>query len=172
MPVIKPSRELANLAVVPADVLERCDPDLAHRIRGRGAMRFRCVEADTADWFALRFPDERIQVGDWFAIDDFSDSTMGWKINADLEQCKVVPQLDELDLLIMRADVIHRTSDAGSDRISIRCDGMPRHARRIESLPGLIKLTASLPFVGRKRRYNLKNWAKDQWRKRFQGITG
>jgi hypothetical protein len=167
MPVIKPSRELANLAIIPSDVLEAEDPELSRRVRGRGAMRFRCVEHDTVDWFALRFPGQDIQVGDWFAIDDFDDSTMGWKISIDLDQSKVVPLLNKHDLLVMRADVIHRTNDAESDRISIRCDGMPLHAREIESLPGLIKLTASLPFIGRKRRYNLRNWVRGQWKKRL-----
>lgn len=167
MPVVKPSPDLANLAIIPADVLESRDPDLARRIRGRGAMRFRRVEPDTAEWFAMRFPGQHVDAGDWFAIDDFDDSTMGWKIDIDLEQCKVVPRLQVHDLLIMRADVIHRTNDAGSDRISIRCDGMPLHSRAIDSLPGLVRLTASLPFIGRKRRYNLRNWVGNEWKKRW-----
>lgn len=167
MPVVKPSPELSNLAIIPADLLEAEDPALARRIRGRGAMRFRRVETDTMDWFRMRFPGQRFEVGDWFAIDDFDDASMGWKIVIDLERSKVVPALREHDLLLMRADVIHRTNDAGSDRISIRCDGMPLRARQIESLPGLVKLTAALPFLGRKRRYNLRNWVKDQWKKRF-----
>lgn len=167
MPVLKPSPDLANLAIIPADVLESRDPELSRRIRGRGAMRFRCVESDTMDWFAMRFPGQRIELGDWFAIDDFDDSTMGWKVGIDLEQCKIVPRLEVHDLLIMRADVIHRTNDAESDRISIRCDGMPLRAREIDALPGLLKLTASLPFVGKKRRYNLRNWVKGKWKERL-----
>ena len=130
-------------------------------------MRFRCVEPDTMDWFAMRFPEQRIEVCDWFAIDDFDDSTMGWKVGIDLEQCKIVPCLEAHDLLIMRADVIHRTNDAESDRISIRCDGMPLRAREIDTLPGLIRVTASLPFVGKKRRYNLRNWVKGKWKNRL-----
>ena len=103
IPVVKSSRKLANLAIVPKNVVEALDPELQGRIRGRGAMRFRCVESDTVEWFKLRFPSEAICIGDWFAIDDYDDSTMGWKINFDLEQHKVVPELDEKDLLIMRA---------------------------------------------------------------------
>jgi hypothetical protein len=167
MPVFKPSAELANLAIVPSDTLESCDPALAAKVRGRGAMRFRRVEADTLGWFAMRFPGQHAEVGDWFAIDDFDDSTMGWKIDADLERCKVVPKLEELDLLVMRADVIHRTSDAGSDRISIRCDGIPVGAHKIQTLPGLLKVTAGLAFVGRKRRYNLRHWVASEWEKRL-----
>ncbi|WP_458071591.1 hypothetical protein [Rhodanobacter sp. BL-MT-08] len=168
MPVIKPSKQLANLAIIPSDVLQTQDPELARKIHGRGAMRFRCAEADTIDWFRLRFPDEHIQVGDWFAIDDYLDSTMGWKINIDLEKHKTIPELDVHDLLIMRADVIHRTADAGSNRISIRCDAIPNRAPRIHTFIGLMSLTIRYPFVGSKRRYNLKNWLKNEWRKRLR----
>ena len=169
MPVIKPSPDLANLAIIPADVLQFSDPELLRRTQGRGAMRFRQVESDTLEWFEMRFPGQTVAVGDWFAIDDFDDSSMGWKLDIDLEQNKVVPRLEVYDLLIMRADVIHRTNDAGTDRISIRCDAMPWHARKLETLPGLMKLTASLPFVGKKRRYNLRNWVKNEWKKRLRG---
>jgi hypothetical protein len=172
MQVIKPSPDLANLAIVPSDVLEACDPELARRVRGRGAMRFRCVEPDTVDWFAMRFPGQPIAIGDWFAIDDYDDATMGWKIDIDLERHKVVPRLEVHDLLIMRADVIHRTNDAGSDRISIRCDGMPLCAREVDTLSGLLKLTARLPFVGKKRRYNLSNWVRGEWRQHLRTIAG
>lgn len=163
MPVAKPSRTLANLAIIPKDVVESLDPELQRRIQGRGAMRFRCVEADTAEWFKLRFPDQTIDIGDWFAIDDFDDSTMGWKIKFDLERHKVVPELDEKDLLIMRADVIHRTNDAGSDRISIRCDAVPLNAARLAKRSGLLNLTLQYPFMGAKRRYNLRKWLRQAW---------
>lgn len=62
--------EAANLASLPDHVVKQFDPDLHRRIQGRGAMRFRCVEADTMAWFQLRFPDEALALGDWFAIDD------------------------------------------------------------------------------------------------------
>jgi hypothetical protein len=170
MPVMKPSPDLANLAIIPSDVLEACDPELSRRVRGRGAMRFRCVEPDTVDWFAMRFPEQSMTIGDWFAIDDYDDATMGWKIDIDLERHKVVPRLEVHDLLIMRADVIHRTNDAGSDRISIRCDGTPLHARKVNTLLGLLKLTARLPFVGKKRRYNLSNWVRREWKQRLRSM--
>jgi len=165
MPVVKSSRKLANLAIVPKNVVEALDPELQERIQGRGAMRFRCVEEDTVEWFKLRFPEQAIQIGDWFVIDDFEDSTMGWKINFDLEQHKVVPELDEKDLLIMRADIIHRTNDAGIDRISIRCDALPVQAAKLSTRLGLLNLTLRYPFMGAKRRYNLKKWLKQAWRR-------
>jgi hypothetical protein len=168
IPVFKPSRALANLAIIPSDVVQTHDPELAHQIQGRGAMRFRCVEPDTVDWFRLRFPRDDINVGDWFAIDDYADSTMGWKINLDLEQHKVIPELGEYDLLIMRADVIHRTGDAGSNRISLRCDAIPSRAPNIHTLMGLVSLTMRFPFGGSKRRYNMKNWLTNEWRKRLR----
>ncbi|MCW1777224.1 hypothetical protein NB693_23085 [Pantoea ananatis] len=70
MPVRKPDAGLANVAIVADDVVARLDPDLHRSIQGRGALRFRCVEADTLDWFRLRFPGDAIAVGDWYAIED------------------------------------------------------------------------------------------------------
>lgn len=167
MPVMKPSKALTNLAIIPTHIVKTLDPESWHRIEGRGAMRFRCVETDTIDWFKMRFPEQAISVGDWFAIDDYDDAIMGWKIAFDLEKEKIVPELGVGDLLIMRADVIHRTHDAGSDRISIRCDAVPAHAPRLGTWLGLLGLTLRYPFVGKKRRYNLRAWLKKAWRMRF-----
>ena len=167
MPVMKPSKELTNLAIIPTHVVKALDPVLQRSIEGRGAMRFRCVEADTIEWFKMRFPGQALNVGDWFAIDDYDDSTMGWKIGIDLEKEKVVPDLAAHDLLIMRADVIHRTNDAGSDRISIRCDAVPFHAPKLDTWLGLLGLTVRFPFLGEKRRYNLRNWLRKEWAKRL-----
>jgi hypothetical protein len=152
---------------VPRDAVKKYDPNLLTKINGRGAMRLRCVEDYTLDWFIYRFPNYSISVGDWFSIDDFDDKSMGFKIEMDLEEHKVVPELEPFDLLIMRADVIHRTNDAGTDRISIRCDAIPKKATNLNSLVGLMKMSLSYPFMGKKRRYNIKKWLTDQWRKRF-----
>jgi hypothetical protein len=168
VPVLKPEPGLANVAIVADDVVRRLDPHLHQRIQGRGALRFRCVEADTLEWFKLRFPDDAIAIGDWYAIDDMDDATPGWKIQIDLEKYKVVPQLQVRDLLIMRADVIHRTNDAGCDRMSVRCDAIPANARRLETLGGLLGMTLQYPFMGGKRRYNIKLWLKREWRKRLR----
>jgi len=171
IPIYKPHKHLSNLAIVPRDAVKKYDPNLHTKINGRGAMRFRCVEDDTLDWFIYRFPNCSISVGDWFAIDDFDDKSMGFKIEMDLEEHKVVPELEPFDLLIMRADVIHRTNDAGTDRISIRCDAIPKKAINLNSLVGLMKMSLSYPFMGKKRRYNIKKWLTDQWRKRFIRIS-
>jgi hypothetical protein len=160
IPVLKSDPELANLAVIPNQVLAALDPYTFEKTQGRGAMRFRCVESDTIEWFKLRFAGEKLDIGDWFAIDDFDDSTMGWKLSIDLEKHKVVPQLSPFDLLVMKADVIHKTNDAKINRISIRCDAIPKRAINLDSWLGILKIISSLPFVSRKHRYNLLSWLK------------
>jgi hypothetical protein len=166
IPIFKPSKELANLAIVPTDVVKQHDPYLHQQIQGRGAMRFRCAEADTMEWFEMRFPGQSIKVGDWFAIDDYNDSSPGFKLNIDLEAHKVVPELEVGDLLIMRADVIHRTHDAGTDRISVRCDAIPLNAARLDTWRGLVWLSLQYPFMGAKRRYNIGKWLHKEWNNR------
>jgi hypothetical protein len=116
----------------------------------------------------MRFPGQSIKVGDWFAIDDFDDSSPGFKLNIDLEAHKVVPELEVGDLLIMRADVIHRTHDAGSDRISVRCDAIPLNAARLDTWRGLIWLSVQYPFMGAKRRYNIAKWLRHEWPNRLR----
>lgn len=170
IPIFKPSKEFANLAIVPTDVVKQHDPYLHQQIQGRGAMRFRCAEPDTLEWFNLRFPDQSINVGDWFAIDDYNDASPGFKLNIDLEAHKVVPELEVGDLLIMRADVIHRTHDAGTDRISVRCDAIPWNAPRLDTWQGLIWLSLQYPFMGAKRRYNIGKWLQNEWRQRLRFI--
>ena len=168
MPIFKPSRHLANLAILPKDVVKQHDPHLHQQIEGRGAMRFRCAEADTLEWFEARFTGQTIKIGDWFAIDDYDDASPGFKLNIDLEAHKVVPELEVGDLLIMRADVIHRTNDAGSDRISVRCDAIPLNAPRLDTWRGLVWLSLQYPFMGSKRKYNVGKWLRNEWAQRLK----
>lgn len=168
MPILKPHKKLTNLAIVPRDVVELQDPNLHRKITGRGAMRFRCVEVDTFEWFQARFPNLTFQVGDWFAIDDYDDSSMGFKLQMDLEAHKVVPELEPFDLLIMQADLIHRTNDAECDRISVRCDTIPVKSAFLGTWIGLIFLTLQYPLMGSKRKYNLKKWIVREWRLRLR----
>jgi hypothetical protein len=168
IPILKPQKELTNLAIIPTNIVKLHDPYLHKKIAGRGAMRFRCAEADTLEWFTARFPGQQIQVGDWFAIDDYDDSSMGFKLQMDLESHKLVPELEPFDLLIMRADVIHRTNDAESDRISVRCDAMPLNSANLGNWRGLILFTLQYPFMGAKRKYNLKKWLKREWLSRLK----
>ncbi|MBU3633156.1 hypothetical protein [Polynucleobacter sp. AP-Feld-500C-C5] len=159
LPVQKPDIHSCNLAIIPYDILKKLDSCTFMRVQHRGALRFRCVESDTMAWFQMRFPNELVEVGQWYAIDDFYPSP-GWKLDIDIEQHKVVPQLSVGDLLIMRADVIHRTEDAKTDRISIRCDAIPRNARWLYSWFSLFKMGLMLPFEYPKVRYNKKIWLK------------
>jgi len=79
----------------------------------------------------------------------------------DIEKNKVVPNLAETDLLIMKADVIHKTNDARADRISIRCDVLPEKLKRLDTWLNLIIMSLRLPFDYKKVRYNKKIWLKD-----------
>jgi hypothetical protein len=98
-------------------------------------------------------------VGQWYAIDDYYPSP-GWRLSIDLEKAKIVPQLHEGDLLIMRADVIHRTENAKTDRISIRCDAIPLNSMRFNPWVRLILMILMLPFDYPKVRYNKKIWLR------------
>jgi len=159
LPIQKLDKFSCNLALIPYNTLKQLDPTTYARIHHRGALRFRCVEQDTKPWFEMRFPDLLIEVGQWYAIDDFYISP-GWKLEIDLEKHKVIPLLSEGDLLIMRADVIHRTEDAKADRISIRCDAIPKNIIRFNSWFSLIKMGLMLPFDLPKVRYNKKIWLR------------
>jgi hypothetical protein len=68
----------------------------------------------------------------------------------------------------MRADVIHRTHDAGTDRISVRCDAIPLNAARLDTWRGLIWLSLQYPFMGAKRRYNIGKWLRNEWSSRLR----
>jgi len=158
-PIQKPNVNSCNLAIIPYEVLKQNDPKTYARTSHRGALRFRCVESDTKSWFEMRFPNEQIEVGQWYAIDDYYPSP-GWKLSIDLEKAKIVPQLHEGDLLIMRADVIHRTENAKTDRISIRCDAIPLNSMRFNPWVRLILMILMLPFDYPKVRYNKKIWLR------------
>jgi len=133
LPVLKPQADRSNVAVMPYDVLERLDPRTAARVRGRGSMRFKRVSTDTLEHFRAAFPEEQVDVGDMFAIDDYDDMSVGWKLTVDLDEHRHVPQLEECDLLVMAADIIHRTDDASSVRVSLRFDVIPAEVSNLST---------------------------------------
>ena len=45
---------------------------------------------------------------------------------------------------------------------------MPLDAHKLDTVSGLFGMTVRYPFMGRKRRYNLKNWLKWEWGKRLK----
>lgn len=171
MPVRKPDTLASNVAIVPNDTLQALDPESHARLKSRGAVRFRCVEKDTKPWFEMRFPSETLGVGDWFAVDDFYPQP-GWKMKINLEEHKVIPALAEKDLLIMKADVIHRTQDASIDRVSIRCDATPLRAKPAHSWFGQIFAYLGLIFEYEKVRYNKRIWLRKELVKKWKGFKG
>ena len=157
IPIFKKNSKYSNVAIIPYDVLKKEDHHTFKRIRDRGAVRFRKVEKETKPWFDMRFNKNTI-IGNWYALDDYIDHTQGWKLKIDLESKKIVPKLNVNDLLIMKADVIHKTNDAKIDRISIRCDILPKNAFYEQSILGFFKICLKYFFQTKKAKYNLKKY--------------
>ena len=95
IPVLKPLREKSNLTVVPFDALERQSPQTYERVVRGGATRF---------------------VGQ-MAVSEDAGTTLVMPL--DIERLAETPLLDAGDLLLMRGDVIHRTQDADTERVSL-----------------------------------------------------
>ena len=108
----------------------------------------------------MRFK-KNTKIGNWYALDDYIDNINGWKLHLNLEKNKVVPKLDLYDLLIMRADVIHKTNDAATDRIAIRCDILPKDGKYEQSLIGFINICLKYFFETNKAKYNLRRYIKN-----------
>ena len=157
MPILKSDQNKSNVAIIPYDILKKEDINTFNKIKDRGAVRFRKVEKDTKSWFDKRF-NRQTKVNDWYALDDFNDHTQGWKINSDLEKIKIVPKLKLYDLLIMKADVIHKTNDAKIDRIAIRCDILPKNSFYEQSYIGFFNICLKYFFQTKKSKYNLKKY--------------
>ena len=160
LPILKPNKNHSNVALIPYYILKKNDFNTFNKIKHRGAVRFRKVEKDTKPWFDLRFK-KNTEVGNWYALDDYLDHVNGWKVNFDLEKNKVVPKLDLYDLLVMRADVIHKTNDALTDRIAIRCDILPKKANYEQSFIGFLNICLKYFFETNKAKYNLKRYIKN-----------
>jgi len=167
LPILKPSKQYSNVALIPYEVLKKKDPKTFNKIKHRGAVRFRKVEKDTKPWFDLRFK-KNTKVGNWYALDDYLDNVDGWKMNLDLEKNKVVPKLNLYDLLVMKADVIHKTNDAITNRIAIRCDILPKNARYEQSFAGFLNICFKYFFETNKAKYNLKRYIKNYFFKFFK----
>ncbi len=160
MPILKSDLKYSNVAIIPYDKLKKNDIYTFKKIKDRGAVRFRKVEKETKPWFDLRFK-QQTKIDDWYALDDYEDHTQGWKMNTNLEKIKVVPKLNLNDLLIMKADVIHKTNDAKIDRIAIRCDILPKNSFYEQTLMGFIIICLKYFFQTKKVRYNLKRYVKN-----------
>ena len=157
IPILKSNPKYSNVAMIPYNVLKKNDFYTFNQIKNRGAARFRKVEKDTKPWFDMRFKEET-KINDWYALDDYSDDSQGWKMKFDLESKKIVPKLNLYDLLIMKADVIHKTNDAKIDRIAIRCDILPKNSFYEQSYIGFFNICLKYFFQTKKSKYNLKKY--------------
>lgn len=160
MPILKSDPKYSNVAIVPYDVLKKEDINTFKKIKDRGAVRFRKVEKDTKPWFDLRF-NQPTKINVWYALDDYEDNSQGWKMKIDLEKKKIVPKLNLNDLLIMKADVIHKTNDAKIDRIAIRCDILPKNSFYEQSFMGFFIICLKYFFQTKKAQYNLKRYIRN-----------
>jgi ectoine hydroxylase-related dioxygenase (phytanoyl-CoA dioxygenase family) len=119
IPVVKPQKAKSNLCVVPFDRLEARSPELAAKLRGRGATRLAVKDGQT------------------IAHDNNAGGILG-TLPYDLDELAVTPQLDRGDLLLVRGDVVHRTEDKETRRIavSIRMMNSQVKVRRADMLRG------------------------------------
>jgi hypothetical protein len=99
IPILKPQRDKSNLCVIPFDVLERESPRTYKRLVRGGATHFRRLGDRT-----LVFQD---------------DSGAVHVMDRDLERLAHAPELDPGDLLLLRGDIIHRTQDTETERVSL-----------------------------------------------------
>ena len=99
IPVVKPLRDKSNLTVIPFDALERESPRTFRRVVRGGATRFVVVG------------DKQIAVAE--------DAGTAHVMRVDIERLAHTPMLDAGDLLLMRGDVIHRTQDTDTERVSL-----------------------------------------------------
>ena len=99
IPIVKPQRDKSNLSIVPFDTLAQECPETFRRVARGGATRFRRV-------------DGRLLVF-------FDEPGIAWWVDDDLDRIGHTPELAPGDLLLMRGDMIHRTQDTETDRVSL-----------------------------------------------------
>jgi hypothetical protein len=104
IPIVKPLREKSNLSVIPFDALAAQSGTACRRLKG-GCAHVLSPLGDGRP--GLRVLDTR------------DGSTFELDVPVDLQQVAVTPELAAGDLLLVRADVIHRTQDASTERIAI-----------------------------------------------------
>ena len=99
IPVVKPLRNKTNLCVVPFDVLERESPETFRRIVRGGATT------------TLDLGGRQLVMQDQFGSTHL--------VRSNLNELASTPQLDAGDLLLMRGDMLHKTEDNDTDRVSL-----------------------------------------------------
>lgn len=107
LPIIKPHAERSGLSVVPKDALRDRAEDIFELLEGRGTARYEAgllhYEEGTFDR-SIRCP-------------------------VDLDEISETPALVPGDALIMRSDVLHRTQDAETGRVSLALRAVPGSQR-------------------------------------------
>ena len=127
-PILKENERDSNLAVIPYSVLQKVDPRAYEKLKGRGAVDFIKMQKGWPKGLEIAqrlAPEEDCQMGDWIGIDKVDDDCSIFKLAFNPEEHMVVPQLRNLDVLVFRADLIHRTADTKCNRISIKSDLVP-----------------------------------------------
>ncbi|WP_437948605.1 phytanoyl-CoA dioxygenase family protein [Sorangium sp. So ce296] len=110
VPIVKPVRERSNLCVIPLDAFAARSPELAARLRGRGATRFVVKDGATT-------------------VHDNNTGGIHGVLPYALDELAVTPQLGRGDLLLLRGDVIHRTEDKDTHRVAVSIRMMNRETR-------------------------------------------
>ncbi|MEO7734908.1 MAG: hypothetical protein ABIY55_28395 [Kofleriaceae bacterium] len=158
LPVFKPSISASNVAVLPYSVLRRVDPATYERLKGTAAVVVvKMKDEATLARARKRVIDPRgLVLGNWVAFDNYHYGRQSFKLNLDPEEHRVVPQLEAGDLVMFRADVLHRTEDTKTERIALRLDAFP--SKPIEGWSRFYKLlsTRSGPAVMRHRLKELR----------------
>ncbi|HEY3999004.1 MAG TPA: phytanoyl-CoA dioxygenase family protein [Candidatus Xenobia bacterium] len=108
MPIRKPNKEKSNVQLIPYDRLAARAPEVAQRIKGRGARRV-MVPFNTME--------TRLRDGKTILRDDDLGGFL--EIPFNLDELAFTPELEAGDLLVVRGDVLHRTQDADTDRVAL-----------------------------------------------------
>lgn len=98
MPIYKPEAKLSNVSLIPFDALKQKSPEYYNVLVGRGAREFKVENGVT------HVKDD--ETGEMF--------TMPF----DIDELEFNPELGVGDLLLFRGDVIHRTQDTLTDRVT------------------------------------------------------
>lgn len=105
IPIIKPNRYRSGISIVPHNAWAEKYPDIyKNHILGKGAKRFIKLDNGTTDMY-----------------DDNTGSVTN--LPCYIDELSITPILDPGDVLILRQDIVHRTQDNLSNRVSvsIRC---------------------------------------------------
>ncbi len=101
VPLIKPVLEKSNLSIIPLDTLAQRAPQIGTQMVGRGATR---VIQD--------------QQGRDVILDDDQGGVIA-RLDFPITDIEETPYLQAGDLLLLRGDVLHRTQDADTQRVSV-----------------------------------------------------